>query len=151
MRNPFFTAAALVGMLVLPTIAPWAQEKSGGSTSLSSQHGAFSNSAHANDIIGKSAYSPTGESIGSINDLLIDANGRVQAAIVDVGGFLGVGKHTVAINWDQVKVNPSDDRVTVAMNKDELKAAPEYKKSAQATVPSSPQQAQTPSERKSVH
>ncbi len=145
MRNHVFTTAALVGMLVWPVAAPWAQSSSSSpSESLSSQHGAFSNAAHASDIIGKSAYGANGENIGSINDLLINSKGQVQAAIVDVGGFLGMGQHTVAINWDQMKINPGDGRVTVAMNKDQLKSAPEYKKSAQANVPATSQQAQTP-------
>ncbi|HIJ61342.1 MAG TPA: PRC-barrel domain-containing protein [Rhodospirillaceae bacterium] len=116
----------------------------GGSEALSSQRGAFSNAAHASDIIGKSAYGANGESIGSINDLLIDSKGQVEAAIVDVGGFLGMGQHSVAINWDQMKVTPSDSRVIVSMTKDQLKAAPEYKKSAQANVPNDKQQAKTP-------
>ena len=142
MRNPLFTTAALVGMLVLPAVAPLAQQA--GSTSLSSQHGAFSNAAHASDIVGKSAYDSNGQSIGSINDLLIDSQGQVRAAVVDVGGFLGMGQHTVAIDWDQLKINPSSNRVTVSMTKDQLKSAPEYKKAAQANVPSTDQQAESP-------
>lgn len=143
MRNQVFTRAALAGLLFLPVAGPFAQE-TGNAEPLSSQRGAFANAAHASDIIGKSAYGAKGESIGSINDLLINSKGQVEAAIVDVGGFLGMGQHTVAVKWDQMKITPSDSRVTVSMTKDQLKAAPEYKKSAQANVPTDKQQAQSP-------
>lgn len=146
MRVPLFATSVVAALLLLPAVAPLADE-SGTTGSLSTQRGAFSNATHASDIIGKSAYGANGESIGSINDLLINAKGQVEAAIVDVGGFLGMGQHTVAINWDQMKVNASDNRVTVSMTKAQLKAAPEYRKSAQANVPSDKQQAETPENR----
>ena len=142
MRSRILIVPALTAALLAPAMAVAQQS---GSTapagqSMSSQRGAFSNAAHASDIIGKKAYGPNGETVGNINDLLIDANGRVQAAVVDVGGFLGLGEHTVALEWNQLKITPSNDRVTIGMTKEQLKSVPEYKKSAQANAPANSQQ-----------
>lgn len=139
------TAALLsAGLALIP--AAQAADSSQTGTPLTGRKGSFSNATNASDIIGKTAYSSAGESIGSINDLLVDNHGRVQAAVVDVGGFLGMGSHTVAIDWNQLKINPSNDRVTVGMSKDQLRSAPEYSKSAQANI-NAPQSSQTPPEK----
>ena len=150
MGYKILTVTALASILVLPIPTPFAQQSSNPSAagqSMSSQHGAFSNATHASDIIGKSAYGSSGEDIGKIDDLLINSKGQVEMAVVDVGGFLGVGQHSVAIKWDQIKISPSDNRVVVAMSKEQLKAAPEYRKSAQMNIPSENQQAKTPGNR----
>jgi sporulation protein YlmC with PRC-barrel domain len=152
MRSRLLTIPALTAALLLPVMAVAQQSGSGvtapAGQSMSSQRGAFSNAAHASDIIGKKAYGPNGETVGNVNDLLIDSSGRVQAAVVDVGGFLGMGQHTVALDWTQLKIAPSSDRVTIGMTKEQLKSAPEYKKSAQANAPANNQQTgQMPGER----
>ena len=141
MRSRILIVPALTAALLAPAMAVAQQSGTApAGQSMSSQRGAFSNAAHASDIIGKKAYGPNGETVGNINDLLIDANGRVQAAVVDVGGFLGLGEHTVALDWNQLKITPSNDRVTIGMTKEQLKSVPEYKKSAQANAPASSQQ-----------
>jgi hypothetical protein len=48
-------------------------------------------------------YNDNNESLGSINDLLTDKNGDIKAAVIGVGGFLGVGEHLVAISFDKLK------------------------------------------------
>lgn len=145
MRKGLVPAAALALALALP-VGVLAQQSTTGTsgTSESSPQGSFSNATHASDIIGKKVYNPEGETVGSVNDLLINAQGQVQAAIVNTGGTMGMGSRTVAIDWSQVKINPSDNRVTVAMTKEQLKAAPEYKKSAQANAPKGEQTGQVP-------
>jgi sporulation protein YlmC with PRC-barrel domain len=149
MRNhtlpAFLLTAALLGVGATVT-AQTPSDPNGSSTAqpLSSQHGAFSNAAHASDIIDKKAYGEDGEAIGTVNDLIITSSGRVDAAVVEVGGFLGIGQHTVAVDWSEIKINPSADRVTIAMTKDQLKAAPEYKKTAQSNVPTTEQTGQVP-------
>jgi sporulation protein YlmC with PRC-barrel domain len=57
----------------------------------------------ASKLVGLSVYNDKNESIGSINDLITDKNGAIQAAIIGVGGFLGVGEHLVAVRFDQLK------------------------------------------------
>jgi sporulation protein YlmC with PRC-barrel domain len=57
----------------------------------------------ASKLVGLTVFNDKNESIGSINDLITDKNGTIQAAIIGVGGFLGVGEHLVAVNFDQLK------------------------------------------------
>jgi uncharacterized protein YrrD len=55
-------------------------------------------------VIGSDLKSrPDDETIGAISDLVIDADGKIVAVIVEVGGFLGLGKKEVAISWDSVE------------------------------------------------
>lgn len=77
-------------------------------------------------------YTADGDEIGDVSDLLVDNNGQVTHVVVNVGGFLGMGTHTVALPLDQVDVQWNQDRddarVYVSMTKDQLKALPEHKK-----------------------
>jgi sporulation protein YlmC with PRC-barrel domain len=57
----------------------------------------------ASKVVGLSVYNDNNESIGSINDLLMDKNGNIKAVVIGVGGFLGVGSHLVAIPFEKMK------------------------------------------------
>jgi sporulation protein YlmC with PRC-barrel domain len=57
----------------------------------------------ASKVVGLSVYNDNNESIGSINDLLMDKSGNIKAAVLSVGGFLGVGSQLVAIPYDKIK------------------------------------------------
>jgi sporulation protein YlmC with PRC-barrel domain len=63
----------------------------------------FQGNWRASKVAGLSVYNDKNESIGSINDLLMDKSGSVKAAVIGVGGFLGVGAHLVAVPYDKVK------------------------------------------------
>src|ERR1700742_1130227 len=54
-------------------------------------------------VVGLNVYNDQNESIGSINDLLTDKSGNIKAAVIGVGGFLGVGTHLVAVPFDKEK------------------------------------------------
>jgi hypothetical protein len=54
-------------------------------------------------IAGLSVYNDKNESLGSINDLLMDKSGAIKAVVIGVGGFLGVGEHLVAVPLDKIK------------------------------------------------
>jgi sporulation protein YlmC with PRC-barrel domain len=54
-------------------------------------------------VVGLSVYNDSNESLGSINDLLMDKSGNIKAVVLGVGGFLGVGEHLVAIPFDKIK------------------------------------------------
>ena len=54
-------------------------------------------------VVGLNVYNDNNESIGSINDLLTDKSGNIKAAVISVGGFLGVGSHLVAVPFDKIK------------------------------------------------
>lgn len=125
-----------------------------------------------NDLKGKDVYGIEGESIGSVSDVLIKQGG-VTAVVIDVGGFLGIGSKSVAVDMSTLQVGPetsqaeadrtaqvvadlkavkedgadaalkkndaSDektvigndglpDRIVLNVTRDQLEAAPEYKK-----------------------
>lgn len=85
----------------------------------------------ANTYIGQSVYNANNESIGSINDLIMKKDGGMVAAIVGVGGFLGIGEKNVAVPMDKITVaqNTQDGSVklTTTETAESLKAAPEFK------------------------
>ena len=63
----------------------------------------FQGDWRSSKVVGLSVYSNNNESIASINDLLIDKSGNIKAAVLSVGGVLGVGARLVALPFDQVK------------------------------------------------
>ena len=79
-------------------------------------------------IMGNSVYNETKEKIGTIDDLIVTRDKSLSYAIIGVGGFLGMGKHDVAIPMSQLKAE-QDGFVLPGATKDALKAMPEYAKS----------------------
>ena len=63
----------------------------------------FKGDWRASKVAGLSVYNDNNESVGSINDLLMDKGGSIKAVVIGVGGFLGVGEHLVAVPFDKVK------------------------------------------------
>ena len=84
----------------------------------------------ANDYIGKAIYNPNNESIGDVNDLIIEEDGGVVAAVVGVGGFLGIGEKDVAVPMDKITMSRDAEnnqvRLTTSETAEALKAAPEF-------------------------
>jgi sporulation protein YlmC with PRC-barrel domain len=90
------------------------------------------NEVYASKLIGASVKSAEGENLGKIDELVIDPHdARIKAAVVSVGGILGLGAKSVAIPWDRMTMGTGADRDTiiVAMGKDELERAPGWQKS----------------------
>ncbi|WP_262027468.1 PRC-barrel domain-containing protein [Microvirga sp. Mcv34] len=61
------------------------------------------NQIMASDLIGTRVVSANNESIGDVNDVILDRNGQVMAAVVGVGGFLGIGEKNVAVPFDSLE------------------------------------------------
>lgn len=84
----------------------------------------------AERLTGANAYTPEGEDIATVEELLLDADGKATHLVIDVGGFLGIGSRKVAIEIEQVEImwNDADNdvRIQVPMTEDELNALPEY-------------------------
>lgn len=71
--------------------------------------------------------SPDGNAIGDINDLIVDGDsGQMIAAVIGVGGFLGIGEKQIAVPWDQLSVNYDAQEINSDLTKEEAEAAPEY-------------------------
>lgn len=107
------------------------------------------------DLQGKTVYSVDGSNIGDINDVLISQNGSVNAVIIGVGGFLGMGEKNVAVNVSALQIAPdqvtgatgptgtdsaatnssgasanqaaSSDRIVLNVTRDQLEKAPAFK------------------------
>ncbi len=89
----------------------------------------------ASTYIGQSVYNASDESIGEINDVIFTKDGSVEAAVIGVGGFLGIGEKNVAVPLDTITVatvpNSDDLKLTTQETADTLKAAPEFKTKSQ--------------------
>src|ERR1700742_3620714 len=72
-------------------------------TTPAASNSSFNGDWRASKVVGLNVYNDQNESIGSINDLLMDKSGGVKAAVISVGGFLGVGAHLVAVPYEKVK------------------------------------------------
>ena len=80
-------------------------------------------------ILGRDVRSATNENMGRIVDVLVDRDGQVRAAIIDFGGFLGVGSRKIAVDWNAMHFPPpgqSGARISLELTRDQVKAAPEY-------------------------
>jgi hypothetical protein len=82
----------------------------------------------AEAILGSRVLDSEGKDIGRLVDVLVDGNGQPQAAVIDFGGFMGVGNRKVAVHWSTLHFDPTDGkhRVSLNMTPDQIKAAPEY-------------------------
>lgn len=88
------------------------------------------NQVSANEFIGSSVYNGKDESIGDINDLIIGEDGKVAAAVIGVGGFLGIGEKDVAVPMAKIDVTHdenNDVRLTTVETAESLEAAPAFK------------------------
>ena len=72
-------------------------------TSSLSDTSSFKGNWRSSKLVGLNVYNDSNESLGSINDLLVDNSGSTKAVVIGVGGFLGVGEHLVAVAFDKVK------------------------------------------------
>jgi sporulation protein YlmC with PRC-barrel domain len=81
----------------------------------------------ASRLIGSYVYNDEREDIGSIDDLMIGADDRVEFAILSVGGFLGLGAHLVAVPFDSLETDDAGRVVLPGATREELERLPEFK------------------------
>ena len=68
--------------------------------------------------------------MGRVVNVVVDQSGQMRAAIIDFGGFLGVGNRKIAVDWNALHFATTatkDDQITLDLTRDQVKAAPEYK------------------------
>lgn len=81
-------------------------------------------------VLGMQIRTQSEESMGRIIDLLIDRSGKVEAAVIEFGGFLGIGTRKIAVEWSALRVVEAKDKSPFAIldaTRDQLLLAPEYK------------------------
>src|SRR5262245_62958923 len=81
-------------------------------------------------ILGREVRSTADENMGRIVDVLVDGEGSARAAIIDFGGFLGVGSRKIPVDWKALHFVPGADKrysIVLELTRDQVKAAPEYK------------------------
>ncbi len=89
----------------------------------------YSNEMRASKLIGTNIRNQAGETVGNINEILLDKNGKVAAVVVGVGGFLGIGEREVAVAFDSLQTSRDKDGkdvLTMNVTKDSLKTAPAW-------------------------
>jgi sporulation protein YlmC with PRC-barrel domain len=121
------TAAATAILLAVSPLA-YAQSTSGAAENVSATNPTGttiqSDQFRASKMLGSTVYDVQNRDIGSVKDLIINDNGRVAAAVVDVGTFLGMGGKYVAVPLSVLKTD--NNRLTLDMTKEQLQQAQAY-------------------------
>ena len=84
----------------------------------------------AHGVLGRDVRSAADEDMGRIVDVIVDRAGTVRAAVIDFGGFLGVGSRKIVVDWNALhfgRVADKSDSISLELTKDQVRAAPEYK------------------------
>jgi opacity protein-like surface antigen len=151
MMKQALTAAALAVVLASPAFAQDTKTdmmpKPGATTKSPADQATFMQNQDPADwrgskLIGATVYGPDNASIGDINDVLIAKDGKINAVVIGVGGFLGVGEKHVAVPFEKLNVTRRPDsasiaKITVSYSKDQLSSAPQFAYYAPAPAPRS--------------
>ncbi|MDE1934458.1 PRC-barrel domain-containing protein [Bradyrhizobium sp.] len=93
--------------------------------------------SEAHGVLGRDVRGPKGEDMGRIVDVIVDREGTVRAAVIDFGGFLGVGSRKIVVDWNALHfggVAKKGDSITLDLTKEQVMAAPEYKEGTPIVV-----------------
>jgi sporulation protein YlmC with PRC-barrel domain len=85
----------------------------------------------ASELLDENVVNAANETVGDVNDVILDADGKLASIVVGVGGFLGMGEKDVALSFDQLTfARDNDNGLVVSTNatKESLQAAPAYTK-----------------------
>jgi hypothetical protein len=87
------------------------------------------NNHEVEGILGRQVLGAADENMGRIVDVIVDHGGRVRAAVIDFGGFLGVGSRKIAVDWGALHFPPPGQpnaKISLDLTRDQVKTAPEY-------------------------
>jgi hypothetical protein len=88
-------------------------------------------------VLGREVRSGANENMGRIVDVVVDRSGKVRAAIIDFGGFLGVGSRKIAVAWNALRFASDPNKtepIGLELTRDEVRAAPEYRQDKPVVV-----------------
>jgi hypothetical protein len=84
----------------------------------------------AHGILGREVRGAADENMGRIVDVIVDRDGMVRAAVIDFGGFLGVGSRKIVVDWRALRfgaIANKSDSISLELTKEQVAKAPEYK------------------------
>jgi hypothetical protein len=84
-------------------------------------------------VLGSAVRSSADEDMGRVVDVIVDRAGTARAAVIDFGGFLGVGSRKIAIDWNAMRFIGLN-HITLDLTRDQVKAAPEYQADSKSFV-----------------
>ena len=90
----------------------------------------------ARSVLGIEVRTSSEPNVGRIVDLLFDPNGAVEAAVVEFGGFLGIGSRKIAIEWSAIRFQTAANKLVAILDvpSDQLRSAPDYKPGQPAAI-----------------
>lgn len=96
--------------------------------------------SRAEGILGQPVVDAKGETIGHVVDVLIDTEGKPQAAVIEFAGFFGLGDRDVAVDWKALRFSVEKQKILirVALAPAALKAMPLYKPAAKSVSVATP-------------
>jgi len=118
----------LAGLLTVGSTAAYAQTQHATTPPQTAEAStSASTGADVSKLIGRNVKNAQNETIGEIESVYVNKNGKIDSVIVGVGGFLGIGERDVKLAWKDLNVTQGGEKVTVNMTKDQLKAMAPYK------------------------
>ena len=142
--RPMIAAAALLALSIAVPVAfgendtdKAAPPAAGAATPLAIPESTILNKHEVDGVLGREVRSATDEDMGRIVDVLVDRDGQVRAAIIDFGGFLGVGSRKIAVDWNTLhfpQPGTPGGRIALELTRDQVKTAPEYKEGKAVVV-----------------
>ncbi|MCW8087225.1 PRC-barrel domain-containing protein [Sabulicella glaciei] len=88
--------------------------------------GAATNLQSAQSLIGTNVVGSNGRDAGEVRNLVVDSSGQVRAALVEWGGFLGLGTREALVPIDRIRMGQGNERATLNMTREELERLPRY-------------------------
>ena len=93
-------------------------------------------------VLGRDVKGPSGQVVAQVVNVLVDGSGRPLAAVLDYGGFMGVGKRRIAVAWRTLGFapagTPGGGGLTLALTRDQLKTFPDHKDGEPVVVAAPP-------------
>jgi sporulation protein YlmC with PRC-barrel domain len=81
----------------------------------------------ADKVTGANVYNTAGETLGTVDDIMIDkVSGRAIYAVLSFGGFMGMGKKYNPLPWTALKYDEGKGGYVVSMDKKQLQDSPSY-------------------------
>ena len=89
-------------------------------------------------ILGRQVMSLNGQPAARVIDVLVDGDGRVQAAVLEIGGFMGLGQRRIAVAWRALRFIPPTRAIILTLDAQEIAALPEYRPGAAPVIVATP-------------